>query len=291
MKNLCKIIAVFGSLSAFAQIPVTEIFLADIEIKNNLVKIEKVLDITNQKGYNNQPSFTPDGKSILYSSENVANQKVHICSYDIKSKKTRKITNGKTSEYSPAIAFDGQNISSVVVEEDSTQRVWMFDKLKPEIKRCLTEKTDSIGYYAWLGADSILYDKLTNPHSLHALDLKTGEDNWICDNPTRSFRKINTTTFYYVVHDDNENQIFFFDIRTKKATFFAKDEPVSQDYVWEPELGMLKSEDSKIYRYVVETKVWTKVADFSDFKIKIITRFAFSPDKKKLAVVSTVIKD
>src|ERR1700752_4775278 len=99
MKNLCKIIAVFGSLSAFAQIPVTEIFLADIEIKNNLVKIEKVLDITNQKGYNNQPSFTPDGKSILYSSENVANQKVHICSYDIKSKKTRKITNGKTSEY------------------------------------------------------------------------------------------------------------------------------------------------------------------------------------------------
>ncbi|MGZ3904779.1 MAG: hypothetical protein ACXVC6_13845 [Bacteroidia bacterium] len=293
MKKFFLVITItLTGFEAFAQIPVTEIYLADIEVKNNLVKIEKIpLDITTQKGYNNQPSFTPDGKQILYASENVTTKKVHLCSYDLKSRKTRKITNGKTSEYSPALAPDGQNISAVVVEEDSTQRVWMFDKVKADIKRCLTEKTDSIGYFAWLGADTILYDKLTNPHSLHALNLKTGEDNWLCDNPTRSFRKIDATTFYYVVHGERENQVFFYDIRTKKATLYAKDAAISQDYVWVPDLGMMKSEDSKLYRYVPESKVWAKVVDLTDYKIKIITRFAFSPDKKKLAVVSSVIKE
>jgi dipeptidyl aminopeptidase/acylaminoacyl peptidase len=291
MKNLFKIAVLVSGFSAFAQIPVTEIYLADIEIKNNLIKIEKASDITNQKGYNNQPSFSPDGKSIFYSSENVANKKVHISSYDIKSRKTRKITNAKTSEYSPSLAPDGQNISSVVVEEDSVQRVWLFDKLKPETKKCLTEKTDSIGYYAWMGKDTLLYLKLTGPHSLRVLDLKTGEDNWICDNPTRSFKQIDATTFFYVAQEEKENKIYFFDVRTKKATLFAKDDNLTLDYVWQPDLGMLKSEDSKIYRYIPETKVWAKVADFNDFGIKIITRFAFSPDKKKLAVVSTVIQN
>lgn len=288
MKNAMKIVILLVGFSAFAQMPVTNIFLADVEVKNNLVKVEKAIDITNQTGYNSQPSFTPDGKSILYSSENVATKKVHICSYDIKSRKTRKITATKTSEYSPMLAPDGQNISSVVVEEDSTQRIWLFDKTKPETKRCLAEKTDSVGYYAWLGKDSILYDKLTSPHSLHALDLKTGEDNWLCDNPTRSFKQIDAITFFYVIHEEKQNLIFFFDIRTKKATLFAKDDVSSQDYVWQPDLGMLKSEENKLYHYVPDTKVWAKVVDFSDFKITNITRFAFSPDKKKLAVVSTV---
>jgi hypothetical protein len=288
MKNLFNIVITLCSFSAFAQIPVTEIFLADIELKNNLIKVTKQMSITKQKSYNNQPVFTPDGKSILFASENLTTKKIHISSYDVKSKKTRKVTATQTSEYSPALAPDGQNISAVVVEEDSTQRVWMFDKVKAELKQCVTKNTDSIGYYAWLGKDTLLYDKLTDPHSLHVLDLKTGEDNWLCDNPTRSFKKIDATTFFYVVHEEKHNFIFFYDIRTKKATQFAKDEPFSQDYSWIADLGMVKAEDSKLFRYVAESKVWAKLVDFGDSGIKTITRFAFSPDKKKLAVVSTV---
>jgi len=286
MKKLGKIIALFSGFSAFAQIPETELFLADIDVKNNLVKVEKAIAINNSKGYNNQPFFLPDGKSILFSAETIAKGKVHICKYEIKSKKTKKLTATQTSEFSPMLAPDGVSVSAVVVEEDSTQRVWLYDLNTGAKKSCVHLGTDSIGYYAWLGKDTIVYDKLTNPHTLRVLNLKTGEDNWLCDNPARSFKKINATTFFYVIHEEKENRIYFFDLHTKKATLFATDKTENGDYVWQPDLGMVKSEQSKIYRFSPETKVWVELADFSSFGIKNITRFAFSPDKKSIAVVS-----
>jgi len=271
-----------------AQLPETEIYLAEIEIKNNLIKIEKAENCTNRKGYDNQPFFMPDGKTLLFSASADSGSQIHIKQYNIKSKEVKQHTRTRTSEYSPMLAPDGQYISSVVVEEDSAQRVWMYDKKKAEVKHCLTENTDSIGYYAWVGKDTILYYKLTDPHSLRVLNLKTGEDNWLCDHPTRSFRKINNTTLFYVIHEEKQSLLYFYDIRVKKATLYATDKPENQDYVWLPELGMVKSEGAKLLHYSTNTKVWAEVADFSSFGIKKITRFTFSNDKKRMAVVSNI---
>ena len=69
----------------FAQLPETDIYIADIEIKNNLVKIKKAENLTPHKGYDNQPFFRPDGKSLLYSSETGTDKKIHICQADLKS--------------------------------------------------------------------------------------------------------------------------------------------------------------------------------------------------------------
>jgi hypothetical protein len=288
VRKFLYIIPFFAFGPAFAQLPETEIFLADIEITNKLIKVEKTENITNRKGYDNQPFFMPDGKTIFFSSETGADKKIHTCLYLVKSKKIAQFTNTSVSEYSPMLNPDGQTISCVVVEEDSAQRIWLYDGKIGVKKTCLTENTDSIGYYAWLGKDSILYYKLTNPHSLHALNLKTGEDNWLCNHPTRSFKKVNNTTIFYVIHEEKENFIYFFDIHTKKAQVYAVDKPENQDYVWLPDLGMVKSEGSKLLHYSTETKVWVEVADFSYYGVKKITRFAFSPDKKRLAVVSNI---
>ncbi|HXB41934.1 MAG TPA: WD40 repeat domain-containing protein [Bacteroidia bacterium] len=288
MRKLLYIIPFLAFSCAFAQLPETEIFLADIEITNKLIKVEKTENITNRKGYDNQPFFMPDGKTILFSSGPDSAKKIHIWQYTFKSKEIKPETFIQTSEYSPMLAPDGRYMSCVVVEKDSAQRIWLYDIRKTDIKSCLTENTDSIGYYAWLGKDSILYYKLTNPHSLRVLNLKTGEDNWLCNHPTRSFKKVNNTTFFYVIHEEKENFIYFFDIHTKKAQVYAVDKPENQDYVWLPDLGMVKSEGSKLLHYSTETKVWAEVADFSSYGVKKITRFAFSPDKKRLAVVSNI---
>lgn len=287
MRFKCYILTLFLSCRLLAQLPETDIYLAGIEIKNNLVKIEKAVNITVRKGYDNQPSFSPDGKTMFFSASD-STGKIHICKYDMKAKEVKKHTRTQTSEYSPMMSPNGQYISSVVVEEDSVQRVWGFDPKKPEIKHCLTENTDSIGYYAWVGKDSMMYYKLTDPHSLRILDLRTGEDNWLCNHPARAFGRINNITLFYVIREEKENLLFFYDTHLKKATRYATDKPENQDYAWQPELGMVKSEGSKLYHYSPQTKVWAEVCDFAAFGIKKITRFSFSADKKHLAVVSTI---
>jgi hypothetical protein len=269
-----------------AQLPETEIFLAKIEIKNNLLKIQKAENVTNHNGYDNQPFFTPDGKTLLYSAQTDADQRIHLFALNLKSKKSAQLTHTNTSEYSPMLSPQGNAVSAVVVEEDSTQRIWLYDAKNGERKSCLTEAIDSIGYYCWLGRDSLAYYKLTDPHSLRALDLKSGTDNWLCDHPTRSFRRIDARTLLYVINEEKQNLVMLYDIRVKKATVFATDLPANQDYTWLAGLGLLKSEGSKIFRYSPETKVWVELADFASAGIKKITRFAFSTNQKLLALVS-----
>ncbi|HWY38200.1 MAG TPA: hypothetical protein VNY73_06545 [Bacteroidia bacterium] len=286
MKKLLQFICLSSGLTAFAQLPASDIFLANVEIKNNLVKVEKAEEITGHKGYNNQPFFMPDGKTILFSSEVNSKGKVHICSYDMKTKKTKKFTQTPTSEFSPGLTPDGISVSAVVVEEDSTQRVWYYDVNTGAKKSCVHTGTDSVGYYAWLGKDTMVYYKLGNPHSLRVLHVLTSEDYWLCDNPARSFKKIDPTTLFYIISEEKENRIYFYDLRTKKATLYATDKLETLDYVWLDDLGMVKAVQSKIYRYSPETKVWVELADLSGFGVRKITRFAFSPDKKRMAVVS-----
>ena len=272
----------------FAQLPETELFLADVDIKNKVLKVKSAEKISDHKGYNNQPCFINNNKEILFTSDVELNNKTHICDYSLKSKKIKRLSITNTSEYSANVLPNKKDFSVVMVEKDSTQRIWVFDLEKGANMDCLSQQTDSVGYYAWLGKDSILYYKLTNPHSLHALNIKTNEDVWLCNNPTRSFKQINSTTFFYVIHDAKQNQIFLYNIRTRKAVPYAIDNvSANQDYIWEPTLGILKSEGSKIYRYDTDNKVWIDLADFASYGIKKITRFTISTDGKSLALVST----
>jgi hypothetical protein len=278
-------LGLFVCVKLSAQMPETDIYLAKIEIKNHLIKFEKAENITNHKGYDNQPFFSEDNKQLLYAWEFKPAGNVRTAWYNLKNKKTTSWLGPDTliSAYSPMVGAN-HLVSFVGVEKDSAQRIWASNQVPSAF--CLTPNTDSIGYYSWIGKDSILYYKLTDPHSLRVLNLKTGEDNWLCDHPTRSFKQIEGRTIFYVIHGEKENQIFFYDIRVKKASLFAVDKPDNQDYVWLPEFGMIKSEGPKLFRYSTDTKVWVEAADFSGVGITKITRFAFSPDKKHLAVVS-----
>lgn len=284
MKHAVLILALITGWRAAAQLPQTDIFLARIQLKNNLLKISKTENITGRKGYDNQPFFSPDGKIIYYSAQ-AEDNRVHINAYNIRSKKSVQVTRTNTSEYSPMLTPAG-TISCVVVEEDSTQRIWHFDAKSGERKGCLTENTDSVGYYAWLGKDSILYYKLTDPHSLRVFDLKTAEDNWLCDKPARSFRRVDKRTMFYVIREEKQNIVMLYDLLLKKATLHATDVRGNEDYVWLPGTGLVKSEGAKLLRYSADTKVWVELADFTGAGIKKISRFAFSPDQKYLSLVS-----
>ena len=96
----------------------------------------QAVKITTFAGYNNQPSFLPDGRSIFYTS--IRDKQADIYRYDIRSGATSQITNTPESEYSPMLMPDGKNISVVRVEADGTQRLWKFplNGGQPEATEC-----------------------------------------------------------------------------------------------------------------------------------------------------------
>ena len=281
------LISLFFSITLAAQLPETDIWLFKIEKTEGKYSYTNPLNVTHRAGYDNQPTFSLDGKSILYVLIDSTKQ-ADIYQYSISKKTSSNLTKSQVSEYSPTIIPSGLGFSSVVVEKDSAQRVWQFN-MDGTFKTIVHEGTDSIGYHAWLNADTILYYKLTEPHSLRVLDLKTNKDVWICNHPVRAFKKIgNSSRFIYAIKDSISTQFRIYNPAIRESSLYATYPSVNEDFIWHPELGLIKSEGSDLMNYNDKTNTWEVLFSFKNMGIIKITRFVFDNKTKQLALVSNL---
>lgn len=281
------IFSLFLSFVAYSQLPETDIWLFKIENKEKVYSFSNPLNITHRLGYDNQPTFSLDGKSILYVVIDSTKQ-ADIYHYNIGKKTTVNLTKSDVSEYSPTILPNGLGFSCVVVEKDSAQRVWKLN-LDGKFHSIAHEGTDSIGYHTWLNNDTLLYYKLTNPHSLRVLNVKSNEDHWLCDHPTRAFKKMgNSSNFIYAIKDSIHTEFRIYSPSLRESKVYATYPTVNEDFIWHPELGLIKSENSDLMRYNEQSKAWEVLFSFSSLGIKKITRFVFDSKTKQLVIVSNL---
>src|ERR1700760_4851316 len=71
--------------------PSTDIYLARLRVEHGTVSVGPPVNITDRPGYDNQPSFTPDSKSILFTSVR-ADAQADIYRYDLTSRSTTQVT-------------------------------------------------------------------------------------------------------------------------------------------------------------------------------------------------------
>ena len=136
-------------LSAQQAPPATEVFLSRVDTTApGVVGLSEPLNISSNPGYDNQPSFLPDGSAILFSSQRDGKQ-MDIYRYDIASKKLSQVTSTPEGEYSPTVTSDRKTFSVIRTEADSTQRLWRFD-LDGSNPRLVLENVKQIGYQAWI---------------------------------------------------------------------------------------------------------------------------------------------
>src|SRR5882724_11004910 len=92
--------------------PATDIFVVDLlKTSKGGFKLGQPLKISEWAGYNNQPSFLADGRSLFYTS--IRDKQADIYRYDLHSATTKQITATPESEYSPTLMPDGKSISVV----------------------------------------------------------------------------------------------------------------------------------------------------------------------------------
>ncbi|MBC7861791.1 MAG: PD40 domain-containing protein, partial [Bacteroidia bacterium] len=98
MKTIYSLILLI-SFSLSAQLPDSDIWLFSIGKTKKGIILKEGKNITNRPGYDNQPYFTPDGKSMLFVAIKEDKQS-DIYKYDFRSKKILQLTQTQTSEYS-----------------------------------------------------------------------------------------------------------------------------------------------------------------------------------------------
>jgi dipeptidyl aminopeptidase/acylaminoacyl peptidase len=286
MRRSLNIFFMLACLSVGAQMPDTDLWLFKLtKDKTGRLFPDKPVNITNRPGYDNQPSFSPDGKKIYYVSVREDKQ-ADIYAYAIGSGKITQLTKTKESEYSPVAESSGKTLHAVVVESDSAQRIHYINAEKGTFESKL--QFDSVGYYTFMNADTVVYYKLTQPHSLRFHVLKTGEDKWLGNSPTRTFRALDRHTLIYGLKDSSKVAFYKFDFALQKAERYCDYPSLNEDIVWHPEMGLLKSEEAKLYRFAESKKEWELLYDLGLFGVKKITRFAFDPKNKYLVIVNNL---
>ena len=286
------LIGILFSGMCSAQQTNTEIWLFRLKKNKNTYVPENGINITANPLYDNQPFFLPDNKTILFSSQRDSSKQTDIYSYSINKKTINRILETNESEYSPMLVPNSSTFSCVVVEKDSTQRIWQYElfkdskkNLKGKFKSIICEGIDSIGYYRFLNSDTLIYYKLTSPHSLRVVSLSTGVDNWICEHPSRSMLKDQNQGFYYSIITESNHELRHYDIRKKKSQKITELEKDNLDFQFVNALGILKSQGNALWIYNSQQKRWNEWFRFTNPGIGKITRFVFSSDMKYLAVV------
>ena len=296
IRLICSCLAVFAfSATTFAQTPspsptptppATDIFIFDVTTtRAGNLKLGQPVKITTSAGYNNQPSFLPDGQSILYTS--IRDKQADIYRYDISSGATTQITNTPESEYSPTLMPDGKSISVVRVEADGTQRLWKFP-LAGGTPSLILEKIKPVGYHLWVDDDTLALFVLGKPNTLQLVDLPTGKAEVIADNPGRILRRVpheNKFSFVQKV-SDQEWLIKTFDLKTRNIATFIKTFSGVEDYAWTPAGVLLMANGSKLFARKKSDFAWVELADFANAGLKGITRIAVSPKGDRIAVVA-----
>ena len=267
--------------------PATEIFIADLAYRRGALKIGRPSRITTWDGYNNQPLFLRDGRSLLYTSIR-ADRQADIYRYDIRNRATRRITETSESEYSPTVTPDARFISVIRVEADGTQRLWKFP-LAGGPPSLVLDRIKPVGYHTWIDADRLMLFVLGTPNTMQLADVRTQQSETVAENIGRSLHRIPRRDAVSFVHkiSDQEWMVKAFDVRTRAITPLIKTLAGSEDYAWTPEGVLLMAKDAKVFKWdPARDRDWQEVADFSAEGLQKISRIAVSHGGDRVALVA-----
>lgn len=290
-KITCLLMFSFVFFPAVAQ-EASDIIL--IDTKSNLfgfkVFANTAKKVTDTNSYNDQPFFINDLQIVFSSASDEGDHDIIMYNWESGNFSNMSRTPNK-SEFSPSLTSCGQYISAVRVEEDSTQRLWLYpiNMGEPEL---LYDDISPVGYYGWYNETAALF-VLGEPNEL-VFPYSRDDVHPIVTNPGRCIQH-RPKTKEVVFLDKNSNivadgtttfELKAYNVATRETNSLGLALPGTEDFCWLDKNRLLMAKGKDIYlRKVNKSIQWEKVATIDLPGYDNISRISFSPGKDKLVVV------
>jgi dipeptidyl aminopeptidase/acylaminoacyl peptidase len=280
------VIMIFGAvLSGTAraqQRPSSEIFLAPLSIKDGSPVVGQAVNVSAHAGYNNQPSFTPDSRSMLFTSDRDGGQ-TDIYRLDLASRAISRVTSTPESEYSASVTPDGKRFSVIRVEADQTQRLWSFAMNGSDPKIVIND-LKPVGYHAWLDAENVVSFVLGSPNALVHTDVKSQKSDTLGQNIGRSLLSLpQKGGFSFTQRVDSSFVVKVMEWPSKGIRDLVAMPRGAQDLVWVNKDVLLAGAGAELQSWKTGAKTWTPIVVEG---LTNISRLAISPDGKWIAIVA-----
>ncbi len=264
--------------------PGTEIYLLDMIVKNKQIELSHPVNITNHKGYDNQPCFF-DGKPLIFYTSGDSG-KTDIKTYNYETGVTNNFTSTLANEYSPTVTPDKKYISCIIGAKQDLGKypleggapIILINHLK-------------VGYHVWIDNDRLLLFVLDDSanNSLHYYNLTTKEDQIIAKNPGRSLHKIPDEDAISFVEKSatKEWMIKKFNYKTMSVSTIVKTIQGQEYLAWTKQGSIIMSDGLKLFYYEPAISNDWKAVILHDTvpAMKGMTRIAMNAVNNKIAIV------
>lgn len=286
-----KLLFFLFSASVLAQ-PNTDVFLIDINFNPLGVEVTNFTNISNQEGYDNQPSFDFDD-FILYARNNKG--QTDIFQYHI-TNKTNTLVNITTTggEFSPQRIPNSFDIAAVRLDTNGLQRLYNYNERTGKSK--LLIKDLQVAYFAFYDSNTLVSSIIDGEEGLDLVvsDLSTAKNDTLVQKIGRSIHKVPFSKHmsYTSINEENNNDVYMLDMETLES-FFVCQLPIDiNDFAWLDGDRMILGSGSKIYVYdMYGSQEWEELIDLTNYNIKNITRLTVQSTGKKIAFVAELIRE
>ena len=266
----------------YSQTP-TEVYLFELSKVNDQYSLSNPINISNNPGYDNQPSFMKNGRQVLFAS--TRNQQTDIVSYNIRTKKKKWLTNTEGGEYSPLQIRSSNTFSAIRLDPDGYQRLYSYSMYSGKSTELV--KDLKIGYHGWVGRDELVSFVLGEPFTLQHSNIKTGGNTILDDTIGRTIIKLpKSKQVAYISKKQTPWTVNTIDLESGEIETMIHTLDGSEDFVVTHSGVLIMGKGSVLYNFdPYNHSDWVRIADLSNYGLKGITRLAISPKADKIVIV------
>lgn len=263
----------------------TEVYLFDLSFQNGVPTLSNPKNISNNDGYDNQPSFWDDD-TVIFSS--TRENQTDVLKFNITQGSTTSwLTNTPTgSEYSP-LKIPGKNaISAIRLDLDGLQRLYEYD-LKTGDSTPITNL--KIGYHVWFNDHILVATVLVeNRMDLVVIDLDRNSTTTVHKNVGRSLHKIPDTDLVGFISKGSKNwAIKSLDPTTGMTTKITDTYQNEEDICWIAENTLITGAGKTLLTLDIASSTdWEPIMTFPQEEINNISRIAVNQGRTRLAFVA-----
>ncbi|WP_371372788.1 TolB family protein [Thalassotalea aquiviva] len=276
---------------------------AEDEVFLVTLKSDQVIDVSNisqRLGYDNQPHFSPDSKSLLFTSmfteqsvDGKQTSQTDSMRLDLATGSLVNLSQSTASEYSPTVTPDKNHFSVIRVGDDGRQLLWQYPLEQVSAAKALNRKVSllpevyDVGYHVWLNQAELLLFILGQPMTLERVDIKDGTRQIVDTNIGRTLRKLpNQPLFSYTKAIGENWQVNIYHPENQESISSVTLPNNNMYYAWHNDGDVLSAKQAKIMKAEPKsTANWTLWHDFSAHCLGDITRLVMSNNSQYLAFV------
>ena len=294
--------------TAAAQTPnPTNLWLVELKWTGSKLTAGVPVKLTADNGTNSQPSFSPDGKAVVFSAQRDtgANARSEIYRIDLATRTETRVTRTPENENSPTVNARGEYVAV------RWQPATLFKEFGPWVynadgtpKAGVLRAPDTTGYYTPLpGGDYALTRPKAATFTLGIFDAQSGAivdvDSGLPALPAQIIPGERALSYVRIDSANARHEIRRFDLVTRRATTLTVTVVGRTAHSWVAgRQTTLMAKGNVLYARGTRERAWRAVAMFDNPELRNATAYVVSPQGDKLILtapkrlaLATILRD